>query len=126
MYVQDIGGWGTVGNRRGNAFKKKKRPGEDLVASPFKKSKTHGDIHVQMVCVLCLYPSKVHSRKKNKKNSLLFSPICENFRSRYIREHCLLLGSLGFYFYFIFFLNLCVSPSLVAELRQQKQNYNMS
>lgn len=72
MYVQDIGGWGTVGNRRGNAFKKKKRPGEDLVASPFKKSKTHGNIHVQMVCVLCLYPSKVHSRKKNKKKKLCF------------------------------------------------------
>jgi hypothetical protein len=71
MYVQDIGGWGTVGNRRENAFKK--RPREDLVASPFKKNPKHTGIYTFRWYVYCVCtPAKFIQERKTKKKKLCF------------------------------------------------------
>jgi hypothetical protein len=73
MYVQDIGGWGTVGNRRENAFKKK-RPGEDLVASPFKKiQNTRGYTRPDGMCTVSVPQQSSFKKEKQKKNFASFS-----------------------------------------------------
>lgn len=115
MYVQDIGGWGTLAIAGKTHAEKKTRRGFGSVSFQkilytHKESKTHGDTHVQMVCV---YPSKVHSRKKKKK--LCF------FLLQYVKTldhviYVLFIARLLFWFDFLFLKLVCRIKATKAKL----------
>lgn len=74
MYVQDIGGWGTVGNRRGNAFKKKKKTRRGFGSVSFQKiQNTRGYTRPDGMCTVSVPQQSSFKKEKQKKFFAFFS-----------------------------------------------------